>query len=463
MKKILAIILIEILIFSGSGIFVTVQSEQNDITISNSNIFDETCDCEAFMITDDNINSYKYYVMEEPMYIDNSDVTNSPKPSIVSTPDEFNWKDFEGKDWTTPAKSQGNCGSCWDFAAHGALESIIKIKEENPDLSPDLSEQYVLSCLPAAANNYGEGCRGGTPYGAFYYMMDTSSEGNYENGAIPESCFPYTASHNIPCSDKCENWEDLLVPILDCSESYLGFDSPENRAIIKSLIYQNGPIAAAMNATQDFINFWNTHHEPTDYYPDPEAPWGNMLNHIIVILGWKNDSSIDNGGYWICKNSWGTSWGYQGFYNIEYGALFTGYYISTVDYDPDSFDWSPNVPTISGPKEGIPGNDYTYKLKSEDPDGNDDVYYYVEWGDGTNSGWIGPFTSGEEAAVNHTWSNKGTYVIKAKAKDPSGSESKWGKLTVTMPRSKVVSSSLFLRYLGNFPLLNRILSFTKMI
>jgi len=459
MKKILAIIIVEILMLSGSGIFGTVLSEQNNITISNSNLSEETCDCEAFMSVD-NPHSYGYFVMKEPLYIDDSIVFDSPKHVIANTPDEFSWKDFEGKDWMTPAKSQGACGSCWDFAAHGALESIVKIREEAPDLSIDLSEQYVLSCLPAAANHYGQGCYGGTPYGAFYYMMDTSPEGNNANGAIPESCFPYKASHNVPCSDKCENWEDLLVPILNCSESYLGFDSPENRAIIKSLIYQNGPIAAAMNVTSDFTNFWSNHHDPNDYFPDPHAPWGEMLNHIIVILGWKNDSSITNGGYWICKNSWGTTWGYQGFFNIEYGALFTGFYISTVDYDPESYDLPPTIPTIDGPNKGLPGNEYIYTLKSEDPDGDDELYYYVDWDDDTNSGWFGPFNSGEEATINHTWSSRGKYVVKAKAKDTNDAESEWGKLIVTMPRSRVFSSPFlkFLQSISNiFPLLQRIL------
>lgn len=459
MKKILAIILIGIMILSGSGIFGTVLSEQNNVIISKSNLSEGTCDCEAFMESDDP-DSYGYYVMKEPLNIDDSIVFDSPKHVIANTPDEFSWKDFEGKDWTTPAKHQGNCGSCWDFAALGAFESIIKIKEENPDLSIDLSEQYVLSCLPAAANNYGLGCYGGTPYGAFYYMMDTSEEGNYANGAIPESCFTYKASHNVPCSDKCENWEDLLIPIQDCSESYLGFDSPENRQIIRSLIYQNGPIAAAMNVSSEFTNFWSNHHDPTDYFPDPQAPWGNMLNHIIVIIGWKNDSSINNGGYWICKNSWGTSWGYQGFFNIEYGALFTGYYISTVEYDPDSNNLPPTNPTIDGPNRGLPGNDYIYKLTSEDPDGDDELYYYVDWDDGTNSGWFGPFSSGEEVTVNHTWSSKGKYTVKAKAKDTNDAESDWGTLRVTIPKTRAFSST-FYSFLQSrpyiFPLLQKIL------
>ena len=450
MKKIIAIAILSIFLISIiSSIVPSLYGKEIENT-EETKI--EDCNCGYYSTDDGQIHSYdgEHRVMSIPIDCTKLSVTQPNQP-ILDTPDEFSWKNFEGKDWTTPAKSQGNCGSCWDFAAIGTLESIIKIREENPDLSIDLSEQYVLSCLPAAANNYGQGCLGGTPYGAFYYMMDTSAEGNYENGAIPESCFPYQASHNIPCSEKCENWEDLLIPILDCSESYLGFDSPENRAIIKSLIYQNGPIAGAMNATQDFINFWNNHHDPTDYYPDPHAPWGNRLNHIIVIVGWKNDSSITNGGYWICKNSWGTSWGYQGFYNIEYGALFTGYYISTVDYDPESNNLPPTIPTINGSNEGTPGNEYIYTLTSEDPD-DDEICYLVDWGDDTSSGWSDFVESGTPVTVSHTWAEKDTYTIAAKAKDEYGLESDWATLEVVMPiNQQVLINPLLQMLLERFP------------
>jgi C1A family cysteine protease len=450
MKKIVSIVIIGFLLVSGAGVLVQARDSIDD------------CGCNDSQ----KIGSYgKLFPM--PPLIDGSIISdlsaiNNKFPLSVDAsndifPDYFNWRDHEGKDWTTPAKEQGNCGSCWDFAAIGALESIIKIREECADMNPDLSEQYVLSCLPAAANNYGEGCWGGTPYGAFFYMMNTTSEGNYQNGAIPETCFPYHASDDISCSEKCENWEDLLVPILDCAEGYLGFDSPESRAIIKSQIYQYGPVAAGMNVTNDFINFGNVHHDPTDYFPDPDEPWGMSLNHIIVILGWKNDSSIDNGGYWICKNSWGTNWGYNGFYNIEYGALFTGFYVSAVDYDPDSFDWPPNTPAISGPASGKPEEEYEYTFTSMDPDGVDDVFYYIDWGDNSNSGWIGPFESDEIVIVKHTWENKGTYNIRAKTKDTSGLESDWGYLDVTMPVSQSVQYPFLELFREHFPLLKLIL------
>ena len=92
----------------------------------------------------------------------------------------------------------------------------------------------------------------------------------------------------------------------------------------------------------------------------------------------------------------------------------------------------PNTPGISGPTSGKPGTSYTYTFITTDPDG-DAVYFYIDWDDGTNSSWIGPFASGEEITKSHTWSEKGTYTIKAKAKDISGAESDWGTLVVTMP------------------------------
>lgn len=67
-----------------------------------------------------------------------------------------------------------------------------------------------------------------------------------------------------------------------------------------------------------------------------------------------------------------------------------------------------------------------------DPE-DDDVYYFIDWGDSTNSGWIGPNVSSEVITLYHTWNNRGTYTIKAKAKDIYGWESDWATLKVRMP------------------------------
>jgi hypothetical protein len=91
---------------------------------------------------------------------------------------------------------------------------------------------------------------------------------------------------------------------------------------------------------------------------------------------------------------------------------------------------APLAPQISGPN-GKPRVSYNYTLNTTDPEG-DPVYYLVNWGDNTTTGWLGPYASGIEITVNHTWHKRGTYTVKAKAKD-NNSESGWTTLPVTMP------------------------------
>ncbi len=98
-----------------------------------------------------------------------------------------------------------------------------------------------------------------------------------------------------------------------------------------------------------------------------------------------------------------------------------------------NIDNSPGSPTITGPPSGKVGTEYEYTFVTSDPDGND-VYYFIDWGDGTSSNWLGPFNSGEGIDVKHAWAEKGTYTIKAKAKDVHNAESDWGTLEVSMPK-----------------------------
>jgi C1A family cysteine protease len=355
---------------------------------------------------------------------------------LIDTPNEFSWKNFEEKDWTSPTKNQESCGSCGVFAAIGILESVINIREGNADIDPDFSEQYVLSCLPAAALTYGEGCSGGMGYKALELMMNTTPEGNYYNGALFESCFPYQASDDIPCEDKCSDWMEKLVPILDCDQIWAGNDSPENRELIKSLILEKGPVGVYMQVPLNpntFHNWGYRNHKPTDYFPyrEEDLVW---LNHEVMLLGWKDDSSIGNGGYWIGKNSWGTRWGYDGFFNIEYGSCYIGFVIEWVDYDPLGYDWGPNMPTIDGPKFGKTGQEYEYIFTTQDPDGDDDFYLYIDWGDGNIEEWIGPYESDEIVELNHTWENKRFYKIRVKAKDINNQESNWNEQSVIILR-----------------------------
>jgi hypothetical protein len=87
---------------------------------------------------------------------------------------------------------------------------------------------------------------------------------------------------------------------------------------------------------------------------------------------------------------------------------------------------SPYAPTIDGPTFGKPDTDYTYTFTTTDPEA-ENVYYYIDWGDGSVEEWIGPYSSGESIDVVHSWSELGDYEIKARAKDIHGSKGIWSE------------------------------------
>lgn len=328
---IIVVILCLLLVFSTAIGAVekinTSTNENNDVLYDYNKVITDTyvksCNCTLL--------DGKYAVMNErtPEPKTDYDYYSEPTPSpsyYEDIPSQFSWKDYGG-DWTTPAKDQGNCGSCWAFSGISTMEAAINIASGYPDTDIDLSEQYILSCLP-----YGGSCNGGWTDDCFYSIISTDpSIGNGINGVCLESCMPYTGDDWLPCDDKCPNWNNYSVPpeetdILWQMESWganhnLENDDPNDRDIVKGYILDYGPLSASMYATSGFSSYWSSHHDPNDWYFEEDYP---NTNHAVLLLGWKDDSSVTNGGYWILKNSWGTDWGYDGFFNVAYGGLKIG-------------------------------------------------------------------------------------------------------------------------------------------
>jgi hypothetical protein len=122
------------------------------------------------------------------------------------------------------------------------------------------------------------------------------------------------------------------------------------------------------------------------------------------------------------------------------------------------YNYPPDKPTITGKQYGNNGTEYEYTFTSSDPDG-DLVSYYIDWGDGKKSDWSTFKQSGKPYSKSHTWTERGTYTVQAKARDLDGAQSDWGKLTVTIPRDKTITEYiLLLRILERFPLLWRVVS-----
>ena len=116
---------------------------------------------------------------------------------IVNLPTSFDWRNYEGDNWTTPVRDQLQCGSCWAFSSIGMTESVLNIATDDPDLDLDLAEQHLVAdcCL------YCGSCKGGSSHKALGYIQ------NY--GIPDEACFPYGDGD----ADGCRLDGDLCDPL----------------------------------------------------------------------------------------------------------------------------------------------------------------------------------------------------------------------------------------------------------
>ncbi len=321
------IVIIVVILSFFLSLFSSINANDSNITMKNeiinkykkADLETDYCNCTLL--------NGKYAVMTERIPEPKTEYNyyRSPIPSSSyynDLPSQFSWKDYGG-DWTTPAKDQGSCGSCWAFSALSTMEAAINIASGFPDTDIDLSEQYILSCLP-----YGGSCNGGWTDDCFESIISTSASiGNGVNGVCLETCMPYEANDWLPCDEKCDDWNQSSTPpeetdILWQMESWganhaLENDDPNDRDIVKGYLLDYGPISTSMYATSAFSSFWNTHHNPDDWYYEEDYAY---TNHAVLLLGWKDDDSVTGGGYWILKNSWGTDWGYDGYFNAAYGG-----------------------------------------------------------------------------------------------------------------------------------------------
>jgi len=120
----------------------------------------------------------------------------------------------------------------------------------------------------------------------------------------------------------------------------------------------------------------------------------------------------------------------------------------------------PNKPIINGPNKGTSGVRYEWTFIATDPE-NEDIKYYIDWGEYCGGyEWQGPFPSGQEIKVGHTYQSQDTFYIAAKAVDIWDSESEWAIFEISIPKQKIVDRPFF-QFLKNhvsmFPIIRYIL------
>jgi len=204
----------------------------------------------------------------------------------------------------------------------------------------------------------------------------------------------------------------------------------------------------------------------TNNNPQPGCAGNDVsINKIMVVLyrfdsGYWNAATPSDGIYNqpIENYTFTTIPLPHGPHQIETRAINT---VGNIDATPASetvtIDNAPNTPTLTGTVEGKPGQQYMYNTSTADIDG-DPVYYWFDWDDGTNTGWFGPFPPGAPVNANHTWSTKGKYEVKVKAKDIFNMETSWATLDVTMPKNMLLEGSFLQTFLEKHPFISSFFS-----
>ena len=250
----------------------------------------------------------------------------------TSLPASFDWRARPKGNYVTGVRDQGQCGSCWAFSAVGVTEAALNIANDTVGDNFNLSEQYLVSDCSGAGN-----CCGGSPAGALSYIHTSGIpdegcmqyvDGNYDGtttggcqcsgGVCGAGC-----AHNSggkcsdkTCGDRCSDYATRLVKL-----STIGTVFP-TRDTIKDMLITKGPLSVTLSMSGYF-------DAKTRIY---QCRAGAPVNHAVVLVGYN-----DAGGYWIAKNSWGSTWNGDGYFKVGYGQCSVEndiYYVTMAGWAP---------------------------------------------------------------------------------------------------------------------------------
>ncbi|ELT95681.1 hypothetical protein CAPTEDRAFT_173171 [Capitella teleta] len=196
-------------------------------------------------------------------------------------PEHVDWRD---KGYVTPVKNQGACGSCWAFSSTGSLEGQhFRLTGQ----LVSLSEQNLVDCTKKYGN---AGCNGGWMDNAFNYVKAN-------NGIDTEAFYPYEG-HDDWCG-------------YDGSPGHKGANctghvdvQQGDELALKQAVATVGPVSVGIDATHRSFQLYKS-----GIY-DEVACSNSSTDHAVLVVGYGSQGGHD---YWLVKNSWGTSWGMDGY------------------------------------------------------------------------------------------------------------------------------------------------------
>nr|AAF40414.1 papain-like cysteine proteinase isoform I [Ipomoea batatas] len=230
-----------------------------------------------------------------------ADAKTAPILPTDELPSDFDWRDHGA---VTPVKNQGTCGSCWSFSTTGALEGANFLATGK---LVSLSEQQLVDCDhecdPEEAGSCDSGCNGGLMNSAFEYTLKAG-------GLMREEDYPYTGNDLQVC-----RFDKTKIAAKVANFSVVSLDEDQ----IAANLVKNGPLAVAINAV-----FMQT------YIGGVSCPYicSKRLDHGVLLVGYGSAGyapiRMKEKPYWIIKNSWGESWGENGYYKICRGRNVCG-------------------------------------------------------------------------------------------------------------------------------------------
>jgi C1A family cysteine protease len=188
-------------------------------------------------------------------------------------------------DWTTkgvvtPVKNQGDCGSCWAFSTTGSLECEYAIKN---GVLNSLSEQQLVDCSFAEGNL---GCSGGSMDAAFKYIEK-------EGGLCTETEYPYTGKDGTCKATTCGTKYNPITTYTDVTK--------DDETALETAAAA-GCVSVAVEADQYAFQYYSS--------GILDGVCGTSLDHGVLVVGYGSSGTSD---YWKVKNSWGTTWGEEGY------------------------------------------------------------------------------------------------------------------------------------------------------
>jgi C1A family cysteine protease len=201
-------------------------------------------------------------------------------------PAALDWRN-NGGNFVTPVKNQGGCGSCVAFGTIASVESQIKILR-GASYAIDLSEAHLFYCH---ARSEGRNCGNGWwPERALIFFQS--------QGVTEEAYYPYTAADQN-CTGRLAGWDSRLTKIT-------GYSKINGIEAIKEYVATKGPVEACFTVYNDFYSYRSGIYR--------HITGASVGGHCVCIVGYST-----SGGYWICKNSWGTGFGESGYFKIAFG------------------------------------------------------------------------------------------------------------------------------------------------